>query len=194
MKRLFLICIIILSPRIVAWGQESYYMEDNNAVFCNHPKAKGLDFRIMVPKGWSVEDGDRPNVVCKLKSGYNYFLVIVNNSPTFISRNMAKEICESGELDEGALEYLEERYIDGKILSVSNTVVDTYPSRLIEMQYKVQYPWVDKLFDFKSYMWYIMYEDLMVCILASGPQQDFHKTSLRFHQIAQSLVFLDHYE
>ena len=169
-------------------------MDNNYAVFRGHPKAKGLDFKLLVPQGWKVEEGNRPNIVCKLTSGHNYFMVIVRNNATFVSRNMAKAICESGELDDGAIEDLDDRFVEPKIISASNTVIDTYPSRLVEMQYKIKYSWTDRLFDFRSYMWYVMYEDLMICILASGPQQDFARTSLRFHQIVQSLVFFEHYE
>lgn len=193
-KRLLLISTCLLFALIKTWGQESYNMDNNYAVFRGHPKAKGLDFKLMVPQGWKVEEGNRPNIVCKLTCGHNYFMVIVRDNITFISRNMAKEICESGELDSGAIEEVNDRCVDSKILAASNTEVDTYPARLVETQFKIKYSWTDKLFDFKSYMWYVMYEDLMICILASGPEQEFARTSLRFHQIVQSLVFFDHYE
>jgi hypothetical protein len=193
MKKLLFLALFILASYITVCGQDSYYMDKDYAVFQRHPKAKGLDFKIKVPSGWILEEGTRPNVVCKLTQGNSSFMIIVRHNLTFLSRKQAKVFLDSEELAEGYLES-SERMVDQKIVSVSNTIVDTYPAKLFEMQYKMHIPMVNKMYDFHSYFWTVCYEDLLILIQATALQKDFQSLSFRFHDILQNIVLLEHYE
>lgn len=193
MKKLLFLALFILASYITVCGQDSYYMDKDYAVFQRHPKAKGLDFKIKVPSGWILEEGTRPNVVCKLTQGNSSFMILVHNNLTFLSRKQGREFLDTGALDEGYLEG-SIRMINPQIISSSNTVVDTYPARLVEMRYKMQIPLANQLYDYHTYYWGICYEDLIISIQASALHNDFHRLSYKFHQILQSIVFLEHYE
>ena len=119
MKKLLFLALFILASYITVCGQDSYYMDKDYAVFQRHPKAKGLDFKIKVPSGWILEEGTRPNVVCKLTQGTSSFIIIIRQNVTFFSRNQGKKFMDS----EGFAErYLESsgRMVDPKIVSVTN--------------------------------------------------------------------------
>lgn len=193
MKKLILLSIFILVPYITVWCQDSFYMDNGFAVFKGHPKAKGLDFKVKVPNGWLLEEGTRPNVVCKLMRGQSSFMIIIRHNITFLSRNQGREFLDSEEFTEGYLES-SERLIEQKIVSVSNTIVDTYPAKLFEMQYKMHIPMVNQMYDFQSYFWAVCYEDLLISIQATALKKDFQNLSYRFHDILQNIVFLEHYE
>jgi hypothetical protein len=193
MKRLILLSVFILSPYIAVWGQNSYYMDNGYAIFREHPKAKGLDFKIKVPNGWILEEGTRPNVVCKLTQGTSSFIIIIRQNVTFFSRNQGKKFMDS----EGFAErYLESsgRMVDPKIVSVTNTIVDTYPAKAFEIQYKMHVPVINQMYDFQSYLWAVCYEDLLISMHATALQKDFQSLSVRFYDILQNIVFLEHYE
>ena len=54
-----------------------------------HPKSKGLDLQIRVPNSWSIQEGDRPNVIKKAVSqngkGFEMVILIVSDIGATIS-------------------------------------------------------------------------------------------------------------
>jgi len=54
-----------------------------------HPKSKGLDLQVRVPNSWSIQEGDRPNIIKKAVSqngkGFEMVILIVSDIGATIS-------------------------------------------------------------------------------------------------------------
>ena len=62
MQRLFIAAVVSLIIG-VSYGQSDIVGNFYN--LSNHPKSKGLNYKIKVPQGWIQSEGDRPNIVQK---------------------------------------------------------------------------------------------------------------------------------
>lgn len=190
-KKALLLCIFILTPYIMIWGQSSYHMENNYAVFRDHPTAKGFDFKILVPNGWKIEESARSNEVCRLSYGQDSFTIIVLENVTFFSREDGRKFLDTGAFEESFLGNENKGMYDSKIISVSNTFIETYPARFIELEYKIQNPTDNRFYDYHSCIWVVCYEDLLVCAQTYSLKKNFSKVSLKFYEILRNLVFLN---
>ena len=99
-------------------------IENGYAYFIDNKKAKGVNFKIRIPDGWNINEGNRPNVVARIENDFRVFMIMVKENYTFISRNQAKEIYATEEFDES---YLFDRDTDSKIISSEIGRIDSYP-------------------------------------------------------------------
>ena len=163
-----LLSLIIFN--ITAYSQEYVNINNNYAHYTNHPKAKGVDFKIPIPDGWTVKEGNRPNVVSKISLGDNYFMVLIHEGMTFISRNQAKELFDSGGCEEMIMEEYIDRYINPTIISATNEIIDSYPARYIVCSYSHKLAFQDKPVKYINRCWYIYYEDLVITLQSMSPE------------------------
>lgn len=192
--KLILFCFssIVLTNNLKA--QPYFKIIDNYSHYTDHPKAKGVDFKIRIPEGWTVKEGNRPNVVSKISLGDNYFMVLIHEGMTFISRNQAKELYDSGGCEEMFLEEYQERYINPTIISATNEIIDSYPARYIVCSYSHQLAFQDKPVKYINRCWYIYYEDLVITLQSMSPEIYDTYTFPQYYSMAHSIVFSEHYQ
>lgn len=191
---IFFAFIVLSTNYFSVSAQEYFKIQDNYAHYINHPKAKGVDFKIRVPEGWTVKEGNRPNVVSKITLGDNMFMVLIYNGITFISRNQAKELYDSGECEEMLLEEYRDRYINPTIISATNEIIDSYPARYIVCSYSYKYPWQSKPVKFINRVWCIYYEDYIISLQSSSPETYDAYTLSQYYNMVHSIVFFEHYQ
>lgn len=191
---IFFAFIVLSSNSFSVSAQEYFKIQDNYAHYINHPKAKGVDFKIRVPEGWTVKEGNRPNIVSKITLGDNMFMVLIHENLTFISRNQAKELYESRECEEMILEEYRDRYLNPTIVSATNEIIDSYPARYIVCSYSYQFPWQSKPVKYINRVWYIYYEDLVISLQSSSPESYDIYTFPQYYSMAHSVVFFEHYQ
>ena len=193
LKKLFFIIILIIFNS-KAYSQNYVTINNNYAHYANHPKAKGVDFKIRIPEGWTVKEGNRPNIVSKITLGDNMFMVLIYENLTFISRNQAKELYESGVCEEGILEEYQDRYLNPTIISATNEIIDSYPARYIVCTYSYQLPWQNRPVKYINRVWYIYYEDLIITLQCSSPEVYDTYAFPQYYSMAHSIVFFEHYQ
>lgn len=191
---IFFAFIVLSSNYFSVSAQEYFKIQDNYAHYMNHPKAKGVDFKIRVPEGWTVKEGNRPNVVSKITLGDNMFMVLIHENLTFISRNQAKELYDSGECEEMIIEEYRDRYLNSAIVSATNEIIDSYPARYIVCSYSYQFPWQSNPVKYINRVWYIYYEDLVISLQSSSPESYDIYTFPQYYSMAHSVVFFEHYQ
>ena len=187
-----LLSLIIFN--ITAYSQEYVNIKNNYAHYTNHPKAKGVDFKIRIPEGWTVKEGNRPNVVSKISLGDNYFMVLIHEGMTFISRILAKELFDSGGCEEMIMEEYKDRYINPTIISATNEIIDSYPARYIVCSYSHKLAFQDKPVKYINRCWYIYYEDLVITLQSMSPEIYDTYTFPQYYSMAHSIVFFVHYQ
>ena len=79
-KLLIIILLLVLDTNSgVIYSQKYFTVEDGYAYFINHPKSKGVNFKIRIPEGWVVEEANREPVVGKLVFDNNVFMILVED-------------------------------------------------------------------------------------------------------------------
>lgn len=186
-----LVCLLslLVTLHFTAQAQEYVTIDNNYACYTNHPKAKGVNFKIRIPEGWTVKEGNRPNVVSKITLGDNMFMVLVHENLTFISRNQAKELYESGECEKMILEEYQDRYLNPTIISVANEIIDSYPARYVVCSYSYQFPWQNRPVKYISRVWHIYYEDLIITLQCASPEIYDTYAFPQYYNMAHSIVF-----
>ena len=126
------VVILLLALHAVFCGnaQDFCVIEDGYAYFHNHPKTNGIDFKVRIPQKWKIEEGNRPHIVAKITNDdLSTFLIIINKSSTFISRNMAKQIYTEGGIEQSTFEEYRTRYYYTELLDTTDVYIDSYPTR-----------------------------------------------------------------
>lgn len=193
------VVILLLALHTVFCGnaQDFCIIEDGYAYFHNHPKTNGIDFKVRIPKNWKIEEGNRPHIVAKITNDdLSTFLIIINKSSTFISRNMAKQIYTEGGIEQYLFEEYRTRFYYTELLDTTDVYIDSYPTRQ-----SVFYNIKDVLYGSKTIklecidtVWTMFYEDSLIQFMTTCPKADYEKISFVFNEIAHSIVIFDHYD
>lgn len=196
--REFLLCTLIVCSITSSYAQSFCKIEKDYAVFCNYEKAQGVHFKIRIPRGWTIKEGNRPHIVAKLTpdNSLSSVVVFIDKGETFISRNQAIEIYDSGELERVLLEEFTFRQTPIEIVSAENVFIDSYPTRFIISTYTQRLPGQLDSLDVLNLQWTIFYEDYVISLNAyiiDELGKDFLQEYYDSISIPYSLVLFDHY-
>jgi hypothetical protein len=157
-----------------------------------HPKAKDVDFKIKIPVGWEIKEGDRPNVIKTFTHKGNTFLIIIKDNATFFSRNEARQFLKP--------DYVEELIAESSS-SLKNTetlnsqiiTIDTYPAVEFTIRGNKESSGYDIRLIMKS--WLIFYEDKIVLLQCAGLDgKEFKTLESLYNLIASSVIFPEQYD
>lgn len=158
----------------------------------NHPKAKGVNLKIKVPKGWEIKEGDRPNIVVKFVNGADNFIVQVNEAPTFISKSQARELFSDAEYKRGLVEEYNSIFNDVRILGERIVTVDNYPALEFELTGTMER--VGTVMNFRMKIWQICYEDKFIILQGGTFGGGNYQSMLNFFtDISNSVILPDQY-
>jgi hypothetical protein len=158
----------------------------------DYPKAKGVNLKIKVPKGWKVEEGDRPNVVVKFINGSDVFLVTVEDYMTFVSKKNARALFEDEEFVNNLSQGFSNVFQQWELLEKKRMTIDNYPALELVVAGKgerigIQYEVVMKT-------WYIFVEDKIIYLQGSTPKSENRSAkSQLFNLLTNSVVLPDQY-
>ena len=136
-NRIILAIVALLSLSSLSFAQDPVrdFLDGNKGTFSteNHPKAKGVHFKISYPTSWAAKEGERPNIVQKFVSeggrGLEMAMIITKSLPlpegVTITESDLKEFFTPTEMKEmlpqGA------RFIDAK-----QTKIEGLPAGILE--------------------------------------------------------------
>lgn len=190
-KLLIIILLLVLDTNSgIIYSQKYFTVEDGYAYFINHPKSKGVNFKIRIPEGWEVQEANREPVVGKLVLDNNVFMILVEDLPTFISREESKEVYLSDQYENMILNEYSSRGHNPKILSSSINYLDGYPAELIKASFSMYHPWEDKTRSYIMRSWIIIYEDLVVMLQCMSPTKNEEYINIQSCNMVYSFVFL----
>jgi len=159
----------------------------------DHPKAKGVNLKLKVPKGWEILEGDRPKVVVKFLNGSDVFLITVAEAETFFSKKSAKELLSDDEFtNELISEVNNSNFKFWKLLSKKEVTIDKYPA--IEYSIRGRGERVGIEYEIIVKTWYFIYEDKIISL--QGSTIDFSNISNKdrlYTLIANSVILPDQY-
>lgn len=169
------------------------FYTDNYISIKDHPKAKGVNFKIKVPIGWEVTEGITPNAVKILtnmifpNSSYN---IVINNNITFFSRQQAYKILQDNiiKYKNEVEEYTTLHYKEPQVIEQSLVKISTYPAVLFKVKAKsLDSPHRNVILK----QWIILYEDKVITLLGMGEDDLYFKTILEkeFNYITNSIIF-----
>lgn len=166
----------------------------------NLPKAYGVNLTMPKPKGWTKRTGNEAPIVQKLEviQGENYasYIIQMNQIPTVISKQDAKEIFNGKEKYGITLHQLKARLLAGianaQIKSVSEDNVGNYPA------YKVEYTCYTTKQGVTAYLygiaWMIFHEDVFITLYGNANTNNTNEMSmygLLFNLITNNVHFYD---
>lgn len=169
----------------------------------DHPKSNGVNISLKKPRGWIIEEGERPHIVQKysVKGGTVTYMIQIHEFPTFISKNEAQLIIEGNSdiVEEWSWEELVQEMLSSfeevEILSSEISRVDRYPARRIECKYS-KTSGIIKI-SMYTIVWVIFYEDSLVFLWGQSvfPENEFEvlKYGALFNLITNHIVFNDQY-
>ena len=158
----------------------------------DHPKAKGVNLKVKVPKGWEVLEGDRPNVVVKFLNGNDMFLVMVRDAETFISKKSAKELFEDEEFVTELKGTYNSQFNKWSLIDKKTVTIDNYPA--LELTVNGSGERLGVNFEMIMKTWYFFYEDKFIYLQGSGVKSNtWAERSQLFSLITNSVVLPDQY-
>ena len=161
----------------------------------NHKKSKGVNFKIKVPIGWEVMEGNRPNVVKKfVKDDYVYTIVIKENS-TFFSRKEGSDILNDEESSNEFIQEVVEILDNSELIDKAIISIDSYPTLFFKIKGEVNYSGV-KL-NVISYQYIMFYEDKIIFFNGLYNFGNYSKNIMSdkiFKLITNSLILPDQYK
>lgn len=157
-----------------------------------HSKSKEVNLKIKPPIGWKIKEGNGPNIIKKFIFENNIYSVSVKNLSTFYSKKQSKEIFNDKEFVNGLQKECTSFLQNSEILSKKIITVGGYPA--FEMKFKgtkensgINIPMVGKF-------WYIIYEDKVVWLQASGVNNsEFKALEQLYLLITNSVSFPEQY-
>jgi hypothetical protein len=165
----------------------------------NHNKSRGVNISLLKPKGWIIEEGDRPHIVQKyINPGRTtIYMVQINELPTFVSRNEVES--ELNDDSFGWNEMISNEIFnsssDVKIISMDNDLVDRYPAKSYTYTALVDMKGLKVSMFAKT--WYVFYEDRLVILwgLTMFPEdkEEQIKFELLFDIITNQVQFPEQY-
>ena len=158
----------------------------------DHPKSKEVNLKLRVPKGWQVQEGDRPNIVKKFVRDGNVYALLIKENMTFFSRNESMELLSDDqflkELTEEASSYMNE----SEVIDKSVVTVDSYPAATFKATGQGKYSGITVPMVMRS--WFIYYEDKIIFLQAAGTNDaEFKALEQLYFRITNSLIFPDQY-
>jgi hypothetical protein len=158
----------------------------------DHPKAKGVNLKVKVPKGWEIMEGDRPNVVVKFLNVNDMFLVMVKNFETFVSKKNAKELFEDEEFISELTGAYNSQFKQWTLLDKKVVTIDNYPA--LELVVRGSGERVGVKFEMVMKTWYFFYEDKFIYLQGSAEKSNtWASKSQVFSMVANSVILLDQY-
>ena len=132
----------------------------------DHPKSKEVNLKLRVPKGWQVQEGDRPNIVKKFVYDGNVYALLIKENMTFFSRNESMELLSDdqflNELADEASSFMNE----SEVINKSVVTVDSYPTATFKATGQGKYSGITVPMAMRS--WFIFYEDKIIFLQAAG--------------------------
>jgi hypothetical protein len=168
-------------------------------IYENHPKAKGVNFKVKKPNGWEKMEGDRPNVVQKFLKGTNSYMTLILDTGQFISKSQGKELLNdeeiANEMANGMLSVGE----NSKLISKKYITVDNYPSLEIIMETDVER--IGVIGRTRFIIWNVFYEDRLVQLMAGTlikangveVESDWKSDLATYRLVTNSMIFPDQY-
>ena len=168
-------------------------------IYENHPKAKGVNFKVKKPNGWKKMEGDRPNVVQKFVKGTNSYMTLILETGQFISKSQGKELLND---DETATEMANGMLTIGensKLISKKYVTVDNYPSLEIVMETSMERAGTNMRY--RYIVWNVFYEDRFVQLMAgtllkvngNEVKSDWKSDLATYRLVTNSMIFPDQY-
>jgi len=180
--KVFYTLLVLLIP-FVGYGQLGNYYKS-----ANHPKAKGLNFKIKVPLGFEQKEADRPNIVQKwVKDGVTFMVMVKNLDKE--ARNFSTEEWKDYFKNGTGLNDM-----TSEVKNVSNLkyyVLDNYPG----LYYQIWMD-IDRLdFSMRMYMLQasVFVEEHMFIFQLVGMKEDITKYSELFDLMSNTIIFPDQY-
>jgi hypothetical protein len=172
---------------------KEYPKLDNYFDAKGHPKSKEVNFKIKVPNGWEVFEGERPNVVKKFIKDGNVYLILIKDNATFFSRKQAKEALMEANFAKDIIDDACSIILSPEIIEQSVVTVDTYPTLYLKIKGEIESAGISSSRVLSS--WIVFYEDKLVFLQGhrdNNKNQD--KYDLIFTMITNSAIFPDQYE
>jgi hypothetical protein len=164
----------------------------------DHPKSNGVNMSLLKPRGWIVQEGERPHIVQHFLSHdkLTRYMIQINPMPTFISKRESKEWLDTEDVVNGWItEGLGSTACNIKILTMTNEVIDSYPAKKATISYSISRNGLD--LDLFSAIWWIIYEDSLITLwgVKTFPENEdeMKKCELLFSLITNNILFPDHY-
>jgi len=159
-----------------------------------HPKSKGLDLQVRVPNSWSIQEGDRPNIIKKAVSqngkGFEMVMLLVSDlgtttiSSTLFTSELMKQFIPKG----------------GKYISGKKVTLDRIEGGMIEFEQIVTQ--IDIKLKVRGLFFIIPFKTKLVQIqcFTGGRENELNIEALSekfrplFRMIANSLVISNQYQ
>ena len=157
---------------------------DEYIVLTNHPKSNGIEYKIKPPLGWEVKEGDRPHIVKKFIDDDKNFMIQINETGQFFSKNQIIKKFES----EDEVNLLIESYINDSNVNYSKPkilTVDNLP--FVYSNFIIKGERLGINFEIKSHLWISLVEDQIVSFMGVGDNYN------DYFKIMNSVVFLNQY-
>ena len=158
-----------------------------------HPKAKGVNLKLRPPKGWQIEEGDRPNIVQKFLFKNNNYMIIVKDNIMFFSRNEIRELLSDDEYVNELLSEASSFLTNPQILNHRIVSVDKYPS--LEFILKGEMERLGIKMRIKQKCWMVFFEDKIVYLQCGGlDNNEFTALEYLYDSITNSVIFPEQYD
>ena len=156
----------------------------------DHKKSKGVNLKLKAPKGWDVNEGDRPRIVKKFVRESNTFVIGVNDNVTFFSRKEIKELLSDQKYVD---DFIRESFPKSKnnvVLAQSVVTVDSYPAISFKVRRKAERAGIT--FTLLLRGWLVFYEDKIILFQMGGlDNPEFKALDLLSYKIINSVIFPD---
>lgn len=164
------------------------------AFFENNPKTLGAEFGIGIPDKWTIQDLELPSIIAEMHYNQEIELFIsIEAGDTFISREQARVIVNSEDIDRKIIEEHESQGFGAILIDATSEIVDSYPTR--KLTFSIQRDdFIDNCVVTNHYigeLWFIFYEDVQINIMAFCPKNKYKMYSLIFRNIVKSIFFLN---
>lgn len=168
-------------------------------IYENHPKAKGVNFKVKKPNGWKKMEGDRPNIVQKFVKGTNTYLTLILETGQFISKSQGKELLNDEEIANEMTKELMAIGKNSKLISKKYVTVDNYPSLEVVMETDVER--IGVMGRTRFIIWNVFYEDRLVQLMAGTllkadgieVESDWKSNLATYRLVTNSMIFPDQY-
>lgn len=166
----------------------------------DHPKAKEVDFQIIVPESWSILEGDRPNVIKKAVSkngkGLEMVILIVQDLPGIMKYQLTEKKINNLFSEEGLKDFLPE---DGTFISGKRITVDNQPGGMLEFEQVSER--LDLKIEMRGIIYVALWNNKMIhvqCYLGGlagqvDTEKEFKKNFELFKQIGNSIIIQNQY-
>ena len=160
----------------------------------NHEKSKGVNFKIKVPIGWNVMEGNRPNAVKKFVKDDHVFTIVIKDNSTFFSRKESRDVLNDKDFSNEFIQEIAGMFDNSEIIEKDVISIDSYPTLFFKIKGKVNYSGV-KL-NIISHNYFIIYEDKIISMGGLYNDGNYSKNIMSdkiFKLMSSSLILPDQY-